>query len=157
MTIYYHFAQHRLAAGSVIEPGNFGRLLSRYVPGPANVPGFGNPWLLCRELIFERLRPAAKPSRFGCSFALQSIDHAKIYRATNDQNCLQVLHEVEFFDEALPRHTGALSFLEMTDGVVFLEPTRQAAAAYWSGAAGTPEKGAELLTLSALRIVRALE
>ena len=156
MTTYFHFAQLRLAAGSVIEPGNFGRLLRCYRP-TLNGQGFGNAWLLCRELIFEQARPADKPSRWQCCYVVPSEKDVQCYRAANDVFRLQIVHEVEFTQPSLISHTGALSFLDMVDGSEFLEPERIAAQQYWSGAPGILEKGTEVLTASALRVIRSLE
>jgi hypothetical protein len=119
--------------------------------------GFGNGWLLCRELIFEQARPAASPSRMSSSFVLPTLDDAKKYRASVDGNFQQVLHEVEIMDERLPQHRGALSFLDMQDGAPFLDPTRLRAIQYWKGDCGDPERGYELVTASSLRVIKALD
>ena len=150
----YHFSQLRLGSGSVIEPGNFGRLLKRYVPGN---PGFGNGWLLARELVFEQLRPSAKPTRFEACYACPTREDAEKYRQYNDRNFQQVLHEVELVDPTSPQHIGGLSFLDMSDGVAFLDPVRLYATNYWSGEVGDETKGKELITSSSLRVVRTLE
>lgn len=152
----FHFAQSKLG-GSLILPGNFARLLERYTPSPHGAGGFGNAWLLCRELIFDQLRPTDKPSRFNCSFVLPTLSDAKIYRAANDGLGLQVLHEVEILNLNSKSHTGALSFLDMTDGLVFLATERQCAGHYWSGDPGDPDKGYEMITESALRVLQVIE
>ena len=157
MTITYHFAQMRLHKASILEPGNFGRLLQRYSPPPPGGQGFGNPWLRTREMIFEQARPAAKPTRFECCYVLPSLEDAQRCRAVNDRLGLQVLHEVEFVDPSAAMHSGALSYLEMFDGQVFLEPTRAAAAQYWASAKGDANFGTEIFTLSPLTVVRAVE
>ena len=149
-----HFANLRLGPGSVIEPGNWGRLLKRYVPGN---PGFGNPWTLSRELVFDHLRPQGKPSRLAACFAFPTKEDAEKYRLSNDRNFQQVLHEVEFVDPTAPQHLGGLSFLDLNDGTVFLDPIRTAAVNYWSDAPGNLEKGHELVTTSGLRVLRSLE
>lgn len=150
----YHFANIKLGPGSIVEPGNFGRLLKRYVPG---TPGFGNAWLLARELVFEQLRPEDKPSRLNACFACPTMDDVEKYRKFNDQNFQQVLHEVEPADPTAPRHVAGLSFLEMRDGAPFLDPMRLAATNYWSGQTGNHEKGNELVTPSALRVLRSID
>lgn len=134
--------------------GNWGRLLRRY--GPANQNHLGG-WVLLRENIFEQLRPNHLPSRMSASFMCPTRADADLYRAKNDLNFMQVLHEVEIVDETLPRHLGALSFAEIANEPAFLDGTKLAAQKYWSGAAGNPAFGWELLTSSALRVVACLE
>ena len=139
----YHLAPLRLGAGSVIEPGNFGRLLSRYMPSEKRA--FGNAWMLSRELIFEQVRPRDLPSRLSCCFALPTLRNVECYRTLVDPNFQQVLHEVAIVDESLGQHRGARSFVTMQDDVVFLETTQSKAAKYWAGDPGEPEQGYEIL------------
>jgi hypothetical protein len=151
----YHFAPLRLGAGSIIEPGNFGRLLGRYMPSEKRP--FGNAWMLSRELIFEQLRPHHLPSRFSCCYALPTPRDVECYRKLVDPNFQQVLHEVAIVDESQAQHRGARSFVTMQDDVVFLGPTQAKAAKYWAGDPGDPAEGYELLANSSLRVVKALE
>lgn len=148
---YYHFTPIRLGAGSLVEPGNFGRILKRYLTGT------GNAWMLARELVFEKHRPPSKPSRLSACFALPTTDDAERYRQANDQNFLQVLHEVEVVDPLAVQHLGSLSYLDFNNSLPFMDPTTTAAISYWSGAAGDPMKGIELVTTSGLRVMRALD
>lgn len=153
----YHYANLRLGPGSIIEPGNWGRLLRRYSPAAPGGVGFGNSWLLARELIFEQLRPSSKPSRLSACFALPSRDDANKYRQFHDKNLQQILHIVELVDPTALQHTAGLSFADMADGEPFLDRTQSAAKNYWAGLPGDQAKGSELLAISALRVVRALE
>ncbi len=139
----YHLAPLRLGAGSVIEPGNFGRLLGRYMPSEKRA--FGNAWMLSRELIFEQVRPRDLPSRLSCCFALPTLRDVECYRALVDPNFQQVLHEVAIVDESLAQHRGARSFVTMQDDVVFLGTTQSKADKYWAGDPGEPEQGYEIL------------
>ncbi|MBB3315089.1 hypothetical protein FHT77_000931 [Rhizobium sp. BK181] len=145
----YHYAPVRLSAGSIIEPGNWGRVLKRY-----NMNGFGNPWLIARELIFETARLQLfpdKPSRLSSCFALLTLEEATAYQAANDPNYISVLHEVELVEEEASQHTGALVHLNWpANGMAFVDQTRLNAAKYWE-AEGDGER--ELLTASALRVV----
>jgi hypothetical protein len=151
----YHLAPLRLGAGSVIEPGHFGRLLGRYMPSEKR--SFGNAWMLARELIFEQVRPRELPSRLSCCFALPTLRDVECYRALVDPNFQQVLHQVAIVDEGQAQHRGARSFVTMQDDVVFLGPTHAKAAKYWAGDPGEPAEGYELLTNSSLRVMKALE
>jgi hypothetical protein len=151
----YHLAPLRLGAGSIIEPGNFGRLLGRYMPSEKRA--FGNAWMLARELIFEQARPRQLPSRLSSCFALPTLRDMECYRKFVDPNFQQVLHEVAIVDESQAQHRGARSFVSMQDDVVFLATTQAKAAKYWSGDPGDPAEGYELLTNSSLRVLKALE
>lgn len=151
----YHLAPLRLGAGSVIEPGNFGRLLGRYTPSEKRA--FGNAWMLARELIFDQARPRQAPSRLSCCFVLPTARDVECYRKFVDPNFQQVLHEIAIADESQAQHRGARSFVTMQDDVVFLAATQAKAAKYWAGEPGDPAEGYELLTNSSLRVVKALE
>jgi hypothetical protein len=76
----FHLAPLRLAAGSVIEPGNWGRILKRYQNPHAQQQTMGNGWLMARELVYEIARlnfaPEA-PSRFQSCFAVESLEAAQ--------------------------------------------------------------------------------
>lgn len=70
-TQYYHLTMARLAPGSIIYPGNWGRLLRRYENDSVTGQVFGNSWILARELKYELVRVQhypSKPSRFDVAF-----------------------------------------------------------------------------------------
>lgn len=159
MQTYFHFTMAKLGAGSIIEPGNWGRLLRRYQHKPSVPNGqfFGVSWILCRELVFEieRLKHTpSKPSRFDAAFVIPTRDQADWYRVANDQFGTQVLHEVEIVDPSAAMHTGDLSYTSWPVQCEFLDPTSEMAKDYWLGN-GTGHK--EVLTLSALRVVKCLD
>jgi hypothetical protein len=59
---YFYCCSLPLEAGSVIRPGNWGRILRTYTPQSSR-----DAWLLARELVWELVRLQrfpAKPSRF---------------------------------------------------------------------------------------------
>lgn len=155
--VLFHLTMVRLGRGSIIEPGNWGRLLSRY-ESPAE-PGqkvFGNPWVLARELVFEAVRVesfSAKPSRFSSTFALVSEEQALAYRTRYNLKLKQVLHRAELVDPASPLHAGIVSDWP-PGGMPFLAPMRAKAVDYWSGRG---EGITEILSASPLRILECLE
>lgn len=153
MTVF-HFAPLRLGAGSIIQPGNWGRMLKRY-----HVNNNMIDWKMARELVFEQIRSAsfaAKPSRLDACFALPTSDDAQKYRQHNDTNFLQVLHEVEVVDQTSPTHVAALSYTSFA-GNPFLDSQRMAALSYWRSDAGDPAQGNEIVTTSALRVLKAID
>src|ERR1700681_2787150 len=108
---YLHFAPLRLAPGSVIQPGNWGRVLHRYENATVTQQLFGNAWILARELKFENVRLQnfpEKPSRFDAAFCCIDENGARVYQAKVDFPRIQVLHRVEFVNRALPTHSGAI-------------------------------------------------
>jgi len=148
----FHFAPLRLGSGSLIQPGNFGRIIRRY---EATETFSG--WRLARELIFEDQRPDYKPSRFNSCFGLPTHQDAEAYRRFNDPNFFQVLHEVEIVNPTLPTHTASLSWIEFPESGPFLDLMRLQAKQYWAGEPGDSEKGIETLSASEFRIIRCLE
>lgn len=154
---FYHFTQLRLSVGAIIQPGNYGRLLKRYCI-PKNGVGFGNPWILCRELIFEDIRSQTSidlPPRSSACFVFPSLDEANAYRAINDPFFCQVLHEVEVIDPGKSKHHGRISLLDIPNaGEPFLDCIRTKAIAYWNGGG---DGSLEMLTTSEIKVVRCLE
>lgn len=159
MSTFYHLTMTRLEAGSVIRPGNWGRLLHRYEHQSrlANGGLFGQTWVLCRELIFENARLRVDPdlpSRFDAAFVFEDIGSVERYRSAQDPHRAQVLHEVRLQDAAAPTHRGALAMISYPPVPEFLGPMTQQAEAYWRGE-GSGDT--ELLTLSSLEVVQCLE
>jgi hypothetical protein len=150
--IYYHLAPISLGPGSIIQPGNFGRMLSRYGCPSVN-------WLLARELVFEAVRAEPRffdrPSRLNACFGLPSEEDANKYRAANDQGRLQVLHSVEMADPEAVTHIASLTHLNQQQPT-FLQPTRDAAIRYWDSDAGDPQHGFEVVTASPWRVIECL-
>ncbi|WP_150116072.1 DUF2441 domain-containing protein [Desulfovibrio fairfieldensis] len=98
---YYHVTHPLIGAGSVIENGNFGRLLEKYMPG------FGDISTLYREEILELIRKEQypeKPSRFNSIFLLDTLENAVIYRNFNAKN--QNIYKVKVIDPEKPTHKG---------------------------------------------------
>jgi len=145
----------RLSPGSVIFPGNWGRVLRRYENATATGQLFGNAWILARELEFElvRLRQFAQlPSRFDAAFCCPNEGHARVYQAKVDFARIQVLHRVELVDPALPTHVGPIEMLDWpAPNTSFLDETQARATTYWTG--GHPDAIQEVVTVSALRVV----
>jgi hypothetical protein len=158
MISVFHFTMTRLGPGSVIQPGNWGRLLRRYQHKPMpNLPQFGGPWIISRELILElsRLRHApTAPSRFDAAFVLADADVAERYRASNDPNRTQTLHEVELVDPEAPSHLGSLAMTAWPMPFEFIDPMTAMADAYWLGHGGGDH---EIVTLSALRVIKCID
>ena len=154
MSTYFHYAGIKLAPGSVIEPGNWGRMIHLY---PHNADP-NNAWRLAMELVFEEARKRKDtrlPSRLSSCFVFESRESAQA-AGQGMNGHWNVLYEVELVDPDLPRHRADFDLMTACmrqDGAVFLEKARAFAVSYWAGeVAGTPE----VLTGSSLRVLRAV-
>ena len=102
METFFHLSLALLSPGSIIENGNFGRMLNRYLPN-----GRFDLALLYREEVFELVRRrdySDKPSRFKSIFLLKNMKEALQYMEYNapDHN----MYEVEIVDTSKPLHEG---------------------------------------------------
>ncbi|RVO78951.1 hypothetical protein [Sinorhizobium medicae] len=143
----FHVAPIALRSGSVIEPGNFGRILALYRYNPSN-----NGWMMARELAFEmeRLRIAPEaPSRMQACFALPSLDEAQRYRSANAH--LNVILEVELSEPEAACHYGFLQHFDGMHDQLFIATVKQRAEDYWTVKG---EGDREVVTASGLRVVR---
>jgi hypothetical protein len=90
---YFHFASQKLGAGSVILPGNWGRIVSKL--------GWQHSHAI-REAALEASRAANfahAPSRMECVFLFFSQEDAERYRK---QSPLGILHRVTLVDQSTP-------------------------------------------------------
>lgn len=145
----FHWSPIRLREGSIVEPGNFGRMIRRYRPDQ-----FGDGWRMARELLFEHAREAfatSAPSRLNACFMCPTYEEATRYQAMYDPQFLQVLHEVEIVELGAPQHVGALNLLNENEAMSFLDSFRRQARDYWEGR-GDGDR--EVLTASPIRVVR---
>jgi len=129
MTKYYHSAPLALQAGSIIEPGNWGRILNCYTSEN------GNAWLLARELAFESIRSSDfkdLPSRLSSCFVFDNLDHANQYQ--REFSRWNSLYEVELVNETAPTHQGAFNLVSFPNNQTeFLPVVINNARKYWAG------------------------
>lgn len=146
MTTQYFFAcSYPLEVGSVILPGNWGRIVSMY-----NTSGFGNAWIQYREDVFERVRldeHPSLPSRLQSIFLCDSADALREFlRVTN--RTIDLTYEVSLVDASESVHRGCLSHLDFQQKEGLDSFTRKARS-YWSG---TEITRPEIVTTSRVRI-----
>jgi len=92
MTSYFHLAPILLASKSVIEPGNFGRIIK--------LQGIAHP-LYRREMAYEQVRQQSfcnRPSRLDCLFCLPTLEEAELYHTHIKGYESSILYEVESFE-----------------------------------------------------------
>jgi hypothetical protein len=101
MEYYYHVTHPLLHIGSIIDNGNFGRLLEKYDEH------FGDPKILYREEVLELVRKEKypnKPSRlysiFLCSSHSVALDYCNIYMQNSN------IYKVEIIDCTKQTHSG---------------------------------------------------
>lgn len=146
MTIQYFFAcSYPLEVGSVILPGNWGRVVGMYT-----TKGFGNAWIQYREDVFERVRLDEfpnLPSRLKSIFLFESVDLLREFlRITN--RFIDIIYEVSLIDVDEPVHRGFPSLLDFQQKEG-LDSFTQKARTYWSG---TEISSPEIVTTSRVQI-----
>lgn len=149
MQHYFYCYSLPLEVGSVIRPGNWGRILRTYTPQSSP-----SPWLLTRELVYEAVRIRSfpqKPSRFDSLFVCLSETDLNEFRVSTNRH-LDLGYEVELVDPQAPKHLGdwTLPNMQNTDNLLVFE---QRATLYWQG---TNIVKQELITISPIRITRVL-
>lgn len=128
METYFHLSVTLLSPGSIIENGNFGRMLDAYLPN-----GKFDISLLYREEVIEFVRRteyADKPSRFKSIFLLKNIEEAQQYMMFNAQ--FHNMYEVEIVDPSKPLHEGPWC-PEFPFGGALRKYAYDYASVYWKG------------------------
>jgi hypothetical protein len=100
---YFYCYSLPLEVGSVIRPGNWGRILHTYTP--LSSP---NAWVLVRELAYELVRVRdfpKKPRRFDALFVCLSETDLSEFRI-NANRRLDLGYEVELVDSNARSHLG---------------------------------------------------
>jgi hypothetical protein len=152
----YHSSPVLLEIGSVVLPGNYGRIL--YARGKAHP-------LWERERTLEQVRKqrySAKPSRLTSTFSCTSLDTARFYARVpslkGEVALYPVLYEVEKVDPAAIEHRADFNVVQPLAGRP--ETMSEIATMYWEATmwinvAGAPGiRCEEMVTHSALRILR---
>jgi hypothetical protein len=124
---YFHCAPVPLGNDSIIEPGNWGRIIRLYTPNDA-----GTYNIAYRESVLETYRQLhcpEKPSRLDCIFTCPTIDGARMYR--------QKWGKLNFIYEVAPvrkcrTHVGDYELALFQIDVPYFDNFPQRVARYWS-------------------------
>ena len=141
MPTLFHFARELRTLGSIIEPGNFGRIIRQQ--GQAHA-------LFRREMIYEAVRQGCfphRPSRLECLFCFPTLEEAALCRAHINGYADSVLHEVK-------TEETDLFVADMNNGIQHyaLEHFNfNTIAYYWNGWARSPDPEAAILREVLLR------
>lgn len=145
MATYFHLASVMLEPGSVIQPGNWGRMIQQTGPGHGR-------WLA--EAAMEHVRATEfpdRPSRLRCAFFFDNLQTAMAYRDQHAQ--LLMMYEVEAVNESAAKFRANYE-ANMPDHMLTLDWCRR----YWSGDIyPTPPDGirrTEILSETSLRVCR---
>lgn len=149
---YFHCLPALLAPGSIIEPGNWGRMVRAYRLNPQQ----GISPIAFRETIFEAVRKRVaptKPSRMACVFACRSEEDIRAFMA-NDRP-FDVVYEIETVGEpALHIGPHDLPLLQVPPGEQYFDSFESRAETYWT--ATPPPQRSEVLIGGPVRVLRRL-
>lgn len=147
MNTYFHAAPIPLEPGAIILPGNWGRILNLF-----RRPGYGDGWLLAREMTFEAIRATEfphLPSRLSSAFAFDNLEHA-LHQFSNITP-LNLLYRVELIDPSAASHRGCMNQVSFPpEHVEVLPAFVERARAFWNA---NVIEVPEIVTKSALRVV----
>ncbi|CCG42199.1 DUF2441 domain-containing protein [Magnetospirillum molischianum] len=150
MQSFFHCAPIPLRAGSIIEPGNWGRIVRLYQPN------FGNYAVAFREKVLEEIRLKEfphKPSRLECCYMVPSYEIAKTYQNRADSRTL-LIYEVELLYTDTPNHIGDWTYCYPVDDSYYFDEMEECARQYWRGEG---VGNTEILVNSPIRILRCVD
>ena len=149
----YHCSPSWLEPGSIIRPGNYGRILKMIGANHTH-------WL--REQFLELIRTQEfpdKPSRLTSAFTCEHLNAIRWFR---ESNCaMGVVYEVELVNPDANRHTTDFNLIQPIPGEVddMCDISRRYwRASHWITIEGRPElRCAETLMETGLKVVREVE
>ena len=144
MTTYFHCSALPLGNGSIILPGNWGRIIRLYHSNPSNH------FIAFREYVLEKIRAIeflSKPSRLDSCFVLKTFDEAQAYQIRNSP--VGVLYEVEPVGEVQSLHEASYDLNPEPQS--YFNHIEQAARDYWMA---TKLQSLEVVIPLPIRIIR---
>lgn len=145
MPTFYYLCPYRLRLGSIVEPGNWGRILRLYTPT--------NPkrWLVEKENIYEEIRAAGfadRPSRLTSAFVCETLAYLRDFQTQTGRE-FDLPYRVELADPNPSNHRSCISLVDNQAGDT---PAiwRERAERYWRG---DQIQRPEIITSSGLRLV----
>lgn len=144
---YYWLASYILTPNSVIEPGNWGRIINTYQFYSQGAQTVG-----LREFIFEteRLRNFSdRPSRMESLFLLEDEESAKKFQK---ERPMDLIYEVKLIDETKNYFEADMILTNLPQNNIEIKQMLVMASQYWGNRTVFGEK--EILTLSPIKIIR---
>jgi hypothetical protein len=127
---YFHCAQPKFDIGTVICPGNWGRLIrTQYlaIPNGNMVP------LPHREAVLEFARLAiarTKVSRLSCVFACETFESATQFRQAHQAG--NIIYEVEPIGDLTGTHRANFDLTNLPQQGSYFDGVHEAARLYWT-------------------------
>lgn len=124
---YYWLGSYPLEEGSIVLPGNWGRMINLYKSDGAII-------LYLREKILEEVRLKDYPdlpSRMNSNFLFENIEQAKNFQSNEGGRYVDILYEVEITDNDKPKFRGDLNTLNWPPTPFFLKEIEIMAYNYW--------------------------
>lgn len=146
MPTYFHGAGALLAPGSIIEPGNWGRIIRLYTGAAASWPN------AYKEHVLEQARKEVapmKPSRLEAVFACPSLEGLRHFLGSTGRH--DAAYEVEPVQDA-PTHEADYNIWTIPPGVAFFDTFPFLARGYWTAA--PPPQSTEVLIGGPVRVLR---
>ena len=130
---YYHVCMVPLERGSVILPGNWGRVIRDYRDGSL---GPTSMWIMLREQTFELVRVnyfPERPSRYKCAYVFSEADQARQY-IVNQNLHTHIIYRAALLDQGAPTFEADLNLVsELNQGDLVLPTVEERAHMYWNG------------------------
>lgn len=143
----YHCAPIPLENGSIIQPGNWGRVLKTYVSGRGDLA------IAFRERVLEDVRLAHfphKPSRLSSIFLIPELNDMLEYWGHN--NPTAIVYEVELVTRDCRTHSAPWLFDFNDDRQFYFDGTAEMARLYWGDHPVEPRR--EIVGESSIRVVK---
>jgi hypothetical protein len=139
-----------LDAGSIIQPGNWGRVLRLY----ETPSGQGLPTNVFREALLEQARmiyAPTKPSRLECVFVVPT--HAEAIKFRDKHQKTSLIYEVTPTVDNIATHVGDYELVFVNYPVRYFESMFDYARDYWTA---TNPANPEILLSCSVQILRRL-
>ncbi len=141
--IYYWICSYPLEKGSVVNPGNWGRILDFYIYPDASAN-------YLKEKIFEEVRRenySAKPSRLKSIFLCETLEEIRKFKMENNRN-LDLIYKVKLVMNA-PIFRTNYQLMNIPNGTV-ISKIEAFAQKYWSE---EPYQNIEILVEAKIEIL----
>lgn len=107
---YFYACSYPLEPGSIVRPGNWGRILRLESITPQSS------WVILREQVFEAVRAREFPncpSRLEATFLCETVQAIQSFQQTAGRP-YDLCYEVELVDAHRPLHRTCMAILEST-------------------------------------------
>lgn len=150
MKKYYWLGSYPLASGSIVEPGNWGRIINLY-----NIQNAQSAFVAAKEFIFENIRVETypeRPSRLSCLFLCEDLASAKDFQEKNGR-INDIIYEVEIVGKDEVFRTD-WSILNKCNENPKVSNIKELAEKYWKG---VEIENPEALTNSSIKIIKKIQ